>query len=250
MPDSNTDENAVQASALPTENPSFYGSLLTKIREEDKSATHELLKDAAYPGYPRSAAQKRVHQELRRFHEDETHPYISVAPIDGSWKHCLACIEGTPNSAYGGGVFWLQIKYPADYPFKPLSIEFITPIFHPNIDSDGHIWLDILDENWSIVMDVEMVLLSVLSILGSPCLDGPSLYSEIADIYINDYESYYEMARIHTEAFTCKERPDEFDLETVIFTPPETVVSSQPNSRPGTPEPLSFSTPFSIESSD
>lgn len=212
----------------------YYGSLVAKIREEDKATVKRLIRESRFL----EKSQKRISQEIRSFHEDGSHPYLSIAPIDG-WNNCLACIEGTPNSAFGGGVFWLRVKFPEDYPYKPLSVQFITPIFHPNVDEHRNILLDIFDINWSPCMQVETVLLSILSVMGSPELEVAAS-PEIAEIYTTDFESYYEIARIHTEAYAHEERPDEFELDSVIFTPPETVASSRPGTpRALSPEPLS-----------
>jgi len=45
-------------------------------------------------------------------------------------------------------VFTLKITITDDYPNKPPSIEFITPIFHPNVQN-GKICLDLLDNESS-----------------------------------------------------------------------------------------------------
>ena len=51
---------------------------------------------------------------------------------------------GPPDSPYQGGVFFLTIHFPTDYPFKPPKVAFTTKIYHPNINSNGSICLDIL----------------------------------------------------------------------------------------------------------
>lgn len=55
-----------------------------------------------------------------------------------------------------GGQFFLDIKIPQDYPFKPPNIKFETQIYHPNVGIDGEIYLDALrDEKWSPALRVE-----------------------------------------------------------------------------------------------
>ena len=51
---------------------------------------------------------------------------------------------GPPDSPFQGGVFFLTIHFPTDYPFKPPKVAFTTKIYHPNINSNGSICLDIL----------------------------------------------------------------------------------------------------------
>lgn len=61
--------------------------------------------------------------------------------------HMLKYVQG--ESPYSGGVFFLAIHFPTDYPFKPPKVNFTTRIYHPNINSNGSICLDILRDQWS-----------------------------------------------------------------------------------------------------
>ena len=87
---------------------------------------------------------------------------VSLASDDnGTGMCCLIAHRANPqishtvlipaqgDSPYSGGVFFLAIHFPTDYPFKPPKVNFTTRIYHPNINSNGSICLDILRDQWS-----------------------------------------------------------------------------------------------------
>merc|ERR1712003_462921 len=101
---------------------------------------------------------------------------------------------GPPDSPYQGGVFFLNINFPADYPFKPPKVHFTTKIYHCNVNSNGSICLDILKDQWSPALTISKVLLSISSLLTDPNPDDP-LVPEIANLYKNDMAKYVEVAK-------------------------------------------------------
>ncbi|XP_041877668.1 ubiquitin-conjugating enzyme E2 D1 isoform X2 [Corvus kubaryi] len=80
--------------------------------------------------------------------------HCSAGPVGDDLFHWQATIMGPPDSAYQGGVFFLTVHFPTDYPFKPPKIAFTTKIYHPNINSNGSICLDILRSQWSPALTV------------------------------------------------------------------------------------------------
>ena len=63
------------------------------------------------------------------------------------------------DSPYAGGVFFLSIMFPTDYPFKPPKVSFTTKIYHPNINANGSICLDILRDQWSPALTISKGML-------------------------------------------------------------------------------------------
>ena len=68
---------------------------------------------------------------------------------------------GPDDSPYAGGVFFLNLRFPTDYPFKCPRVTFTTRVYHPNINSNGIINVDILLSKWSPALTASKVLLSI-----------------------------------------------------------------------------------------
>ncbi|KAL9265684.1 SUMO-conjugating enzyme UBC9-like protein [Drosera capensis] len=82
---------------------------------------------------------------------------IRLGPVAEDMFHWQATIMGPPDSPYAGGVFLVTIHFPPDYPFKPPKVAFRAKVFHPNINSNGCICLDILREQWSPALTISKV---------------------------------------------------------------------------------------------
>lgn len=104
------------------------------------------------------------------------------------------------DSPYQGGLFFLNIHFPTDYPFKPPKLAFTTRIYHPNINASGGICLDILSKQWSPALTISKVLLSICSLLCDPNPDDP-LVGEIAALYKSNRAQYEKNAREATSKY-------------------------------------------------
>ncbi|KAG4118410.1 hypothetical protein ERO13_D11G014100v2 [Gossypium hirsutum] len=144
-------------------------------------------------------ASKRILKELKDLQKDPP-TSCSAGPVAEDMFHWQATIMGPPDSPYAGGVFLVTIHFPPDYPFKPPKVAFRTKVFHPNINSNGSICLDILKEQWSPALTISKVLLSICSLLTDPNPDDP-LVPEIAHMYKTDKNKYETTARSWTQKY-------------------------------------------------
>ncbi|EOA17603.1 hypothetical protein CARUB_v10005963mg [Capsella rubella] len=144
-------------------------------------------------------ASKRILKELKDLQKDPP-TSCSAGPVAEDMFHWQATIMGPADSPYSGGVFLVTIHFPPDYPFKPPKVAFRTKVFHPNVNSNGSICLDILKEQWSPALTISKVLLSICSLLTDPNPDDP-LVPEIAHMYKTDRAKYEATARNWTQKY-------------------------------------------------
>ena len=145
------------------------------------------------------AASRRIIKEIDDISKDPP-SNCTAGPIDGNIYLWEGMIFGPDDSPFVGGVFKLRIQFPADYPFKPPSVNFTTKIYHPNINSAGFICLDILKTNWSPALTISKVLLSILSMLTDPNPNDP-LMPDIANQYMKNRAEYELTAREWTQLY-------------------------------------------------
>lgn len=123
---------------------------------------------------------------------------ISCYPNDDDMTSFTANIIGPRGTPYDGGVFELEVKIPERYPFEPPKIRFITPVYHPNIDSGGRICMDLLKMppkgGWKPTINLENLLSAVRLLLGNPNPDDP-LEVEIAEEYRSNKSEFERKAR-------------------------------------------------------
>jgi len=53
-------------------------------------------------------------------------------PKNKSIDHVAVTLKGPKSTAYAGGLFRMEIKYPSQYPKQPPFVRLHTPIWHPN----------------------------------------------------------------------------------------------------------------------
>ena len=145
------------------------------------------------------SSAKRITKELENLNKDPP-ANCSAGPDGDDIFHWTATIMGPVGTPYNGGVFYLNITFPSNYPFKPPKVSFVTKIYHPNINSSGGICLDVLKDQWSPALTIDKILLSICSLLEDPNPDDP-LVPDIATQYKNNRVAYDMTAREWTQYY-------------------------------------------------
>ena len=156
--------------------------------------------------------------QVKHLQDDRYVPFPppSAGPKGDNLYEWVSTILGPPSSPYDGGVFFLDIHFSPEYPFKPPKVTFRTRIYHCNVNSQGVICLDILKDNWSPALTISKVghhclsvtvtnlssqlLLSVCSLL-TDCNPADPLVGSIATQYMQNREEHDRVAKLWTKRY-------------------------------------------------
>lgn len=98
---------------------------------------------------------------------------VSAFPEGDNLFKWIATIDGPKDTVYEGLKFKLSMEFTTKYPYVAPNVQFVTTCFHPNIDCEGNICLDVLKDKWTVLYDVRTLLLSIQSLLNEPNLNSP-----------------------------------------------------------------------------
>ena len=144
----------------------------------------------------------RMKKELERLKKDPPHG-VTCWSKEGRLNHLEANLLGAGGTPYEGGVFKVEIKIPNNYPFEPPHVQFLTKIYHPNIDTAGRICLDVLKSpptgSWKPTHNLSLVLTSIQLLLAEPNPDD-GLMADISREYKHERPTFVTKAK----EWTCR----------------------------------------------
>lgn len=140
---------------------------LTRFRKEKDEAAQ-----AAASGNPgkQTAAELRVQKD----HNELSLPQGCQLEFDDVDDLVNFKLKLTPSEGlFSGATFLFTFKVGVNYPHEAPKVMCKTKIYHPNIDLDGNICLNILREDWKPVLNLQSVILGLVYLFLEPNPDDP-----------------------------------------------------------------------------
>eukprot|EP00581_Thalassiosira_minuscula_P017772 CAMPEP_0183722768 /NCGR_PEP_ID=MMETSP0737-20130205/14633_1 /TAXON_ID=385413 /ORGANISM="Thalassiosira miniscula, Strain CCMP1093" /LENGTH=217 /DNA_ID=CAMNT_0025953003 /DNA_START=1 /DNA_END=654 /DNA_ORIENTATION=+ len=148
----------------------------------------------------------------------------AYTPQPSDMTKIRAQITGPEGSPFESGIFLVTVNITGRYPFEPPRCRFLTPLYHPNIDSGGRICLDTLKSppagSWSPAVSLPSLLLSIRSLMAEPNPDD-GLVPDISELYKRNPSEWQREARRRTALEATMEKLEQteasLDGETTTF---------------------------------
>ena len=141
-----------------------------------------------------TTTEMRIKKEAKMTKKNRSKQINIYPAYDDNLYHWKAVVVPDKTSLYHDCNFELNITIPETYPYTPPRIVFDTPIFHPNINSNGLICISSLGKDWSPALTIEKSIYCILSLLDEPNPLDP-LRPEAAELFLSDKKEYKRRCR-------------------------------------------------------
>ena len=151
-----------------------------RVQEEEKKAAEG--GQAAAPR--RSAGQIRMTKDLQDL-DKPSFIEMRVDPANIMVFGLTMDLSREQDSLWIGGKFDFTVRVPPEYPHKAPVVHCDTDVYHPNIDTDGNVCLNILRADWKPVLDIGNVIMGLIFLFLEPNPNDPLNHEAAAEFREN-----------------------------------------------------------------
>ncbi|CAI9763699.1 unnamed protein product [Fraxinus pennsylvanica] len=142
---------------------------LFKVKEKQRELAEN--SNGKPPGKKQSAGELRLHKDISELNLPKT---CSISFPNG--KDDLMNFEVTlqpEDGYYLGGTFIFSFQISPIYPHEAPKVKCKTKVYHPNIDLEGNVCLNILREDWKPVLNINTIIYGLYHLFTEPNHEDP-----------------------------------------------------------------------------
>ncbi|XP_058222774.1 NEDD8-conjugating enzyme Ubc12-like isoform X1 [Rhododendron vialii] len=157
---------------------------LFKVKEKHR----ELAENGKTAIKKQSAGELRLHKDISELNLPKT---CSISFPNGKDDLMNFQVTIRPREGYyRGGLFLFSFKVSPIYPHEAPKVKCKTKVYHPNIDMEGNVCLNVLREDWKPVLNINTIVYGLYHLFTEPNHEDP-LNSEAAEV-LRDNPKMYE----------------------------------------------------------
>ncbi|CAK7339519.1 unnamed protein product [Dovyalis caffra] len=175
---------------------------LFKVKEKQRE-----LAENANGGVPikkQSAGELRLHKDISELNLPKS---CTMTFPNGKDELMNFEVSIRPDEGYYlGGTFLFSFQVSAIYPHEAPKVKCKTKVYHPNIDLEGNVCLNILREDWKPVLNINTIIYGLYHLFTEPNYEDPLNHDAAAVLRDNPkmFESNVRRAMAGGYYFTAK----------------------------------------------
>ena len=136
----------------------------------------------------KSPGELRLQKEIQEL-DIPSHAVVNFPPDGSIMKFTLIVDLTGVECIWKGGRYQFTINVSPNYPHEAPKCLCDTQIYHPNIDLEGHVCLNILRDDWKPVLGINAVILGLIFLFMEPNPNDP-LNHEAAEVMRQNYNLF------------------------------------------------------------
>eukprot|EP00252_Welwitschia_mirabilis_P008349 TRINITY_DN2014_c0_g1_i2.p1 TRINITY_DN2014_c0_g1~~TRINITY_DN2014_c0_g1_i2.p1 ORF type:complete len:184 (-),score=30.75 TRINITY_DN2014_c0_g1_i2:168-719(-) len=142
---------------------------IKKVKERQRQAAETA--NGTAPGKKQSAGELRLHKDISELNLPKNTILTFPNGKDDLMNFEIAL---RPDEGYyHGGTFWFTFQVSPVYPHDAPKVKCKTKVYHPNIDLEGNVCLNILREDWKPVLNINTIIYGLYHLFTEPNHEDP-----------------------------------------------------------------------------
>ncbi|KAH7845364.1 hypothetical protein Vadar_001191 [Vaccinium darrowii] len=160
---------------------------LFKVKEKQRELAENTNGKSSFT--KQSAGEIRLHKDMRELNLPKS---CSISFPNGKDDLMNFQVTIRPDEGYyRGGLFRFSFKVSPIYPHEAPKVKCNSKVYHPNIDLEGNVCLNILREDWKPVLNINTIVYGLYHLFTEPNHEDP-LNSEAAAV-LRDNPRMFEL---------------------------------------------------------